>query len=78
VDAFPSQPDPVVVLRLAISLDRQGKYPEALKEANHAVELTQEATSAGKLARQERDRLNQLVGGNAAAPKPAASDQPKN
>jgi tetratricopeptide (TPR) repeat protein len=78
VDAYPSQPDPVVVLRLAISLDRQGKYPDALKEANHAVELTQESTSAGKLARQERDRLNQLVGGNAAAPKPAASDQPKN
>jgi tetratricopeptide (TPR) repeat protein len=78
VDAYPAQPDPVVVLRLAISLDRQGKYPEALKEANHAVELTQDSTSAGKLARQERDRLNQLVGGNAAAPKPAASDQPKN
>ena len=69
VDAYPSQPDPVVVLRLAISLDRQGKYPDALKEANHAVELTQDSTSAGKLARQERDRLNQLVGGNTAAPK---------
>jgi tetratricopeptide (TPR) repeat protein len=78
IDAFPSQPDPVVVLRLAISLDRQNKYPEALKEANHAVELTQENTSAGKLARQERDRLNQLVGGNAAAPKPATPEQPKN
>jgi tetratricopeptide (TPR) repeat protein len=78
IDAFPSQPDPVVVLRLAISLDRQNKYPEALKEANHAVELTQETTSAGKLARQERDRLNQLVGGNAAAPKPATPEQPKN
>ena len=77
VDAYPSQPDPVVVLRLAISLDRQGKYPEALKEANHAVELTQEGTNAGKLARQERDRLTQLVGGNAAPPKPA-SEQPKN
>lgn len=78
IDAFPSQPDPVVVLRLAISLDRQNKYPEALKEANHAVELTQETTSAGKLARQERDRLNLLVGGNATAPKPATTDQPKN
>jgi tetratricopeptide (TPR) repeat protein len=78
IDAYPSQPDPVVVLRLAISLDRQNKYPEALKEANHAVELTQESTSAGKLARQERDRLNQLVGGTAAAPKPTAPDQPKN
>lgn len=75
IDAFPSQPDPVVVLRLAISLDRQGKYPDALKEANHAVELTQDGTNAGKLARQERDRLNQLVGGG-SAPKPA--DQPKN
>jgi hypothetical protein len=69
VDAYPSQPDPVVVLRLAISLDRQGKYPEALKEANHAVDLTQDGTSAGKLARQERDRLNQLVGSNTAPPK---------
>lgn len=78
VDAYPSQPDPVVVLRLAISLDRQGKYPEALKEANHAVDLTQEGTSAGKLARQERDRLNQLVGGTATAPKPTTPDQPKN
>ena len=67
-----------MVLRLAIALDRQNKYPEALKEANHAVELTQENTSAGKLARQERDRLNQLVGGGAATPKPAPPAPPKN
>ena len=65
IDAYPSQPDPVVVLRLAISLDRQSKYPEALKEANRAVELTQDGTGAGKLARQERDRLTQLVPGAA-------------
>jgi tetratricopeptide (TPR) repeat protein len=65
IDAFPSQPDPVVVLRLAISLDRQGKYQDALKEANRAVELTQDGTGAGKLARQERDRLTQLVPGAA-------------
>jgi tetratricopeptide (TPR) repeat protein len=63
VDALPSQPDPVVVLRLAISLDKQNKYPEALKEASHAVDLTQESSVAGKLARQERDRLVQLTGG---------------
>lgn len=74
VDALPSQPDPVVVLRLAIALDNQGKYPEALKEANRAVELTQENTSAGTLARRERDRLVQLTGGSnpAPAPKPPA------
>lgn len=62
IDAFPSAPDPVVVLRLAISLDRQNKYADALKEANRAVDMTQETTSAGKLARQERDRLTQLAG----------------
>jgi tetratricopeptide (TPR) repeat protein len=75
IDAFPTQPDPVVVLRLALSLDKQGKYPEALKEANHAVELTQENTTAGTLARRERDRLMQLTGGSNPAPagKPPAS-----
>jgi len=68
IDAYPSQPDPVVVLRLAIALDNQGKYPDALKEANRAVELTQENTSAGTLARRERDRLMQLTGGSNPAP----------
>lgn len=67
VDALPSQPDPVVVLRLALSLDKQGKYPDALKEANHAVELTQEGTPAGGLARRERDRLVQLTSGSSPA-----------
>lgn len=69
IDAYPSAPDPVVVLRLAISLDRQNKYPEALKEANRAVDLTQDGTGPGKLARQERDRLTQLVPGAANPPK---------
>jgi tetratricopeptide (TPR) repeat protein len=68
IDAFPAQPDPVVVLRLAIALDNQGKYPDALKEANHAVELTPENTPAGTLARRERDRLVQLTGGSTPAP----------
>jgi len=62
IDAYPAGPDPVVVLRLAISLDRQNKYADALKEANRAVDMTQETTGAGKLARQERDRLTQLAG----------------
>jgi len=83
IDADPSQPDPVVVLRLALALDKQGKYPEALKQANQAVELTQEGTAAGTTARRERDRLVQLTGGPApasgsAAPasKPPASAAP--
>ncbi len=81
IDALPSQPDPVVVLRLAISLDKQSKYPEALKEANHAVQLTEEASMAGKLARQERDRLVQLTGGSVPAPAdkpPAGAAQNQN
>jgi len=83
IDAYPAQLDPVVVLRLALALDKQGKYPEALKEANHAVELTQEGSTAGGLARRERDRLVQLTGGNPTpASKPPASAQnpapPKN
>ena len=63
IDAYPAQPDPVVVLRLALSLDKQGRYPDALKEANRAVDMTQENTTVGGLARKERDRLVQLTGG---------------
>ena len=68
IDAFPSNPDPVVILRLALTLDKQQKYPEALKVANRAVELTQDNTAIGTPARRERDRLQQLTGGAAPAP----------
>ena len=82
IDAFPSQPDPVVILRLALALDKQQKYPEALKVAIRAVELTQgqETGVIGTAARRERDRLQQLTGGAAPAPAPAPQPQapPKN
>jgi tetratricopeptide (TPR) repeat protein len=68
IDAFPSNPDAVVVLRLALSLDKQQKYPEALKVANRAVDMTQDNTVIGTPARRERDRLQQLTGGAAPAP----------
>ena len=67
IDAFPSNPDPVVILRLALALDKQQKYPEALKVANRAVEMTQDNTVIGTPARRERDRLQQLTGGAAPA-----------
>src|SRR5215467_3048751 len=57
IDADAANPDPVVVLRLALALDQQQKYPEALQQANEAVELTQEGSDVGKMARSERDRL---------------------
>lgn len=67
IDAFPSNPDPVVILRLALALDKQGKYPDALKVANRAVDMTQDNTVIGTPARRERDRLQLLTGGAAPA-----------
>jgi len=63
IDAFPQQLDPVGVLRLSLTLDQENKYPEALKYANQAVDLTKEGTASGDAARKERDRLTQLTGG---------------
>jgi len=74
IDAYPAQPDPVAILRLALALDKQDRYPEALKEANHAVEITKDDTNVGKAARDERSRLVQLVPGAQA---PAGSTPPK-
>jgi tetratricopeptide (TPR) repeat protein len=76
IAADPAHQDPVLVLRLALALDKQGKYPEALKQANQAVDLTQENTTPGKLARQERDRLVALTGGAAPASAPPAAKPP--
>jgi tetratricopeptide (TPR) repeat protein len=77
IEAFPSQPDPLAVLRLALSLDKQEKYPEALKFANQAVQMTEsnQGSTLASLSRNERDRLVQLTGGTPAkTPAPA----PKN
>ena len=91
IDAFPSSPDPVVVLRLELALDKQNRYPDALKVAEQAVSVAQEGSSVKQLAQRERDRLVQLTGGKPAtatpdaakpapeAAKPAASPEaPKN
>jgi tetratricopeptide (TPR) repeat protein len=67
IDAYPQQVDPVAVLRLSLALDQQNKYPEALKFANQAVDLTKEGTVTGDAARKEKDRLTQLTGGTPPA-----------
>jgi tetratricopeptide (TPR) repeat protein len=85
IDTGKAQPDPVNYLRLAVALDKQSKYAEALTTANQAVSMTQgaqENTPVGQLARQEQSRLKQLAGtpGSAPAnqPKPApTSPQPE-
>jgi tetratricopeptide (TPR) repeat protein len=75
IDAYPSDPAAVDVLRLALALDKQQKYAEALKVADRAVQMTQDNTPIGTPARRERERLQQLTGG-AAPPQPQAP--PKN
>jgi tetratricopeptide (TPR) repeat protein len=65
IDAYPQEPDPIAVFRLSVALDMQNKYPEALKFANQAVDLTKEGTNAGDAARKEKDRLTQLLSGSA-------------
>ena len=73
IDADAANPDPVVVLRLALALDQQQKYPEALQQASKAVELTQEGSDVGKMARSERDRLVTVTGGSAPPSSPSQS-----
>lgn len=75
VDA--ADPDPVIVLRLALALDQQKKYSDALEQVNHAVELTQEGTDLGRMARNERDRLVVQAGASgASAANAPTSNQP--
>jgi tetratricopeptide (TPR) repeat protein len=71
IETDSSNPDPVVILRLTLALDQQKKYPEALEQANRAVQLAQENTDVGKTARNERDRLVTVTGGNNAPSTPA-------
>ncbi|HUK48411.1 MAG TPA: tetratricopeptide repeat protein [Terriglobales bacterium] len=70
IEADLANPDPVVVLRLALALDQQKKYGDALQQANRAVELSKEDTDLGRMARNERDRLIVQTGGT---PTPAAT-----
>jgi tetratricopeptide (TPR) repeat protein len=92
IDAYPAQPDPVVVLRLALALDKQNKYADALKQADRAVDLSQANPTVLEMAKRERDRLVQLTGGipvtetpppssttqNANSPSTSPSPTPKN
>lgn len=67
IEVFPEQVDSVAVLRLAVALDMQNKFPDALKYANQAVDLTKDRpdSPAGKAAREEQDRLTKLNSGSA-------------
>lgn len=69
VEITKTNPDPTTMLRLALSLDKQNKYPEALDETNKILAIPNLDPRVSGLAQQEKDRLTKLV---PAAPKPAA------
>src|SRR5215471_489256 len=78
IAADPQEPDAVVILRLALALDQQKKYPEALEQATRAVNLTREDSELGKTARKERDRVMIETAANSSAngaPPTAAAPQ---
>lgn len=76
IDMGKSQPDPVNYLRLAVALDNQSKYAEALATADQAVSMTQENTTVGQLSRQEQSRLKQLAGSGTPAGQPKPQTPP--
>jgi tetratricopeptide (TPR) repeat protein len=75
IDIYPSQADPLVVLRLALALDKQEKYPDALKYADQAVTMTQDSSQLGQMARKERERLAALT--RSSAPPPPSNTSPQ-
>jgi tetratricopeptide (TPR) repeat protein len=70
VDAPGVQPDPVSWLQLALTLDREAKYPDALTAASKCVEISQGHPANGYCT-SERDRLQKLASGPAGAAQPA-------
>lgn len=67
IEADPENVDSVIVLRLALALDQQKKYEDALTQANRAIELSKDGTEVARVAKTERDRLTALVAQGSAA-----------
>ena len=64
-----SNPEPSIWLRLAITLDHQKKYAEALQAADHAAQLAANDPNVMALATTEQTRLRELTkGDNKAVP----------
>jgi hypothetical protein len=67
IDLNQIQPDAVTFLRLALALDHQKKYNDALVAANRAVDLAGNEPAVREKAMQEQSRLKQLTGAGAGA-----------
>jgi len=72
VEVTKDNPDPTIMLRLALAQDKQNKYPEALDTANKILALPNLDPRVQQYAQQEKDRLSKLI----PAAKPAAAPVP--
>ena len=75
IDLNQIQPDAVTFLRLALALDHQKKYNDALVAVGRAVDLSGNEPAVREKALQEQTRLKQLTGtgtGAATTPAPAS------
>ncbi len=71
VDVDTRQPDGVLLLRLAVAQDNQEKYAAALDSANKAIAHSEPGSQEQEMAKQERTRLQKLLGAPQSSPDPA-------
>src|SRR5271157_823359 len=71
-DLGKNSPEPVVYLRLSVAQDQLKKYPQALENANKAVQLAPQGSAAQNLAKQQQARMQKL----AAGPAPSGTASP--
>ncbi len=69
------RPDPITFFRLALALDKQDKYAEALQAAERSVQLAEPQDPATPAMVAERDRLKKLAGAPAASTTPTPPPQ---
>lgn len=76
IEASKSSPEAVVFLRLSVAQDHMNKYPQALDNANKALQYAPDGSAAQNLAKQQQARLQKLMAGGTPAPAtPGAAPQ---
>jgi tetratricopeptide (TPR) repeat protein len=69
------QPDPITWFQLTLTLDREGKYSDALAAANKCVEISS-GHPVNQICQQERDRVQKLATTTPATKPAPATAQP--
>jgi tetratricopeptide (TPR) repeat protein len=72
VDVIKDNPDPTTMLRLALTLDKESKYADALDQINKILAMPNLDPRVSSYAQQEKTRLTQLAPAAKPASAPAA------